>query len=71
MYAKELMNRMNEIQSEYSRVVETIQKTQKTLQDLAQEKSRLEGAYYEVESIVKKMQSEIESPEDSSTLKED
>lgn len=70
MEIKELVERTGEIQLEYDKVVEQIQKTQRTLQDLTQKKSWLEGAYYEIDSLVKRMQSEV-SLDSSSTMSKD
>lgn len=67
MDIKIINERMDEIQVSYNKVVESIQKAQGELQSLVQEKTRLEGAYYELDNLVKLLQNQVADP-DSSNL---
>lgn len=50
---QKIESRMKEIQTEHSRILDEIQKLNKQVQDLTARKIYLEGAFYELENILK------------------
>lgn len=50
---QKIENRMKEIQTEHSKILDEVQKLNKQMQDLTARRIYLEGAFYELEKMLK------------------
>lgn len=50
---QKIENRMKEIQTEHSKILDEVQKLNKQMQDLTARRIYLEGAFYELERMLK------------------
>lgn len=53
MYHQKIESRMKEIQTEHSKILDEVQKLNKQVQDLTARRIYLEGAFYELEKMMK------------------
>ena len=67
MYRQKIESRMKEIQTEHSKILDEVQKLNKQMQDLAARRIYLEGAFYELENMLKEDRDESANDESVST----
>ena len=63
MYHQKIESRMKEIQTEHSKILDEVQKLNKQVQDLTARRIYLEGAFYELEKMLKEDSDENASDE--------
>lgn len=67
MYHQKIESRMKEIQTEHSKILDEVQKLNKQMQDLTARRIYLEGAFYELENMLKEDRDEFANDESVST----
>lgn len=64
---QKIESRMKEIQTEHSKILDEVQKLNKQMQDLTARRIYLEGAFYELENMLKEDRDESANDESVST----
>lgn len=64
---QKIESRMKEIQTEHSKILDEVQKLNKQMQDLTARRIYLEGAFYELENMLKEDRDEFANDESVST----
>lgn len=64
---QKIESRMKEIQTEHSKILDEVQKLNKQMQDLTARRIYLEGAFYELENMLKEDRDESVNDESVST----
>lgn len=64
---QKIESRMKEIQTEHSKILDEVQKLNKQMQDLTARRIYLEGAFYELENMLKEDRDECANDESVST----
>lgn len=64
---QKIESRMKEIQTEHSKILDEVQKLNKQMQDLIARRIYLEGAFYELENMLKEDRDESANDEPVST----
>ena len=64
---QKIESRMKEIQTEHSKILDEVQKLNKQMQDLTARRIYLEGAFYELENMLKEDRYESANDESVST----
>lgn len=67
MDRQKIESRMKEIQTEHSKILDEVQKLNKQMQDLTARRIYLEGAFYELENMLKEDRDESANDESVST----